>query len=165
MAHASAAHARNLDLSMPALLVVPGGMDAADLARAVGKLFWHPSRIVLLAVQPEPDVVRTRGIMKDTVSKHLESEANARLAPVERLLASTGIACTAEVRLSDQPHDILAVARQQGCKSLIVASKPVTGARRRWLTATGCVGHHLGARLAAISDLPVVILPVGTAQS
>ncbi len=109
--------------------------------------------------------MRTRGIMIDTVSKHLESEARQRLAPLQRLLASAEVECTAEVCLSDQPHDILAVARQQGCKSLIVASKPVTGARRRWLTATGCVSGHLGARLAAVSDIPVLILPVGTMQS
>lgn len=165
MAHASAANARDLDLSTPALLVVSGDVDAAALARALGQLALRPSRMVLLAVQPEPDVVRTRGIMKDTVSKHLESEARARLAPLQRLLASAGVEYTAEVRLSDQPHDILAIARQRGCGSLIVASEPVTSARRRWLTVTGCVGQHLGARLAAVSDMPVVILPVGVARS
>lgn len=165
MAHASAALARDLDVAMPALLVIPGSVDAAALARALGQLAWKPSRIALLAVQPEPDVVRTRGIMKDTVAKHLENEARARLAPIQRLLASADVECTAEIRLSDQPHDILAVARQRGCGALMVASNPVTGARRRWLTATGCVGQHLGARLAAVSDIPVVILPVGTMQS
>jgi len=164
MAHASAAHACNVDVTRSTLLLVPGGVDAETSARAFRQLSWHPSRMVLLAVQPEPDVVRTRGIMKDTVSEHLESDARARLAPVQRLLADAGMECTSEVCLSDQPDDVLAIAHQQQCGSLIVAARPATGARRRWLTATGCVGQHLGARLAAVSDIPFVILPVGTVQ-
>ena len=64
------------------------------------------------------------------------------------------------------PVEILK-ANSHGLRGTLVDSlaDPVTGARRRWLTATGCVGQHLGARLAAVSDIPVVILPVGTMQS
>ncbi|HRD76039.1 MAG TPA: universal stress protein [Hyphomicrobiaceae bacterium] len=105
-------------------------------------------------------MVRSRGILKENVIRQLSSDAEARLQPLLGQLASAGVEARTEVQLSEEPQAILDVARRHGCNSIVVLGRPIVGARRRWLSATGCVGHHLGARLAALSDTPVTVLPI-----
>jgi nucleotide-binding universal stress UspA family protein len=147
-------------LAPPTMIVLArdGGAETgiSETLTAIGPA----ARIILLAVEPEPETVRTRGIMKTTVDRQLGADAEARLQPISRQLTSAGVDCHAEVLLSERPQTILDVARKHGCKTIVVPCRPLAGTRCRWLSVTGCVGHHIGARLAALSNIPVIVLPI-----
>lgn len=148
----------------PALLLLDHHVNDKAALAALEAATSDLSRVVILAVQPEPNTVRTRGIMKDAVARHLSIAALARIESVREALLERGVDAIAEVSLSEAPEAILAAARKHGCKVLFVPCVRLSGARLRWLAATGCVGDHLGARLAAASDIPVVILPIETGK-
>lgn len=148
----------------PTLVVISRDVGFEELEAHLESVVGSSSRIIPLAVQPEPDLVRTRGIMKETVARQLSIDAAMRLEPVRRKLASAGIETVEEVRLSDHPASILDAAKKHGCRAIVVPCRPMTGPRRRRVSATGCVGHHLGARLAALSDVPIIVLPIGASR-
>ncbi|HEX4892988.1 MAG TPA: universal stress protein [Hyphomicrobiaceae bacterium] len=145
----------------PTLVVIARDAGTEGLDARLLDMVGPGSRIVLLAVEPEPDLVRTRGIMKETVARQLTIAAGMRLEPIRHKMAAAGIETLEEVRLSDRPASILDAAKKHGCRTIVVPCRPTTGARRRWVLATGCVGYHIGACLAALSDIPVIVLPVG----
>ena len=143
-------------------LVVLAGHAEADLASAiVSAVSGLAGRVTLLAVMPEPESVRTRGIMKGSVIRQLTAAAERRLETMRERLSRLGLEVDCEVSISTDPMAIVEIARRRCCRAIVVPGAPLSRASRMWLAATGCVGGHLGARLAAISDVPVLVIPAG----
>lgn len=115
------------------------------------------AEILLLAVLPRPNEVRTRGIMADTVRKHLMEAGQRRLAGAEQALAEAGMRSQSRVELDDETEAILRHAREVGCRMIALAGKP-PAVIPRWLAAAGLGGCSLGARIADLADVPVLIL-------
>ncbi len=146
--------------STATLVVVTSDLHSEMSACTLAGLVDPGSRVILLAVRPEPDKVRSRGIMQEKVARHLTAEAETWLEPIRQTLASAGVETATEVRLAEDPEAILDAARVHCCKTIVVPGLPLAGARRWWRSAFGCVGNHIGARLAAVSRIPVVVMPI-----
>lgn len=117
--------------------------------------------IVLLNTQPKPDPVATRGLFKHEIRSRLEMVGRQLLAPAADTLVHAGFACETRVELVDDESDVLEVAHEMGSYRIIVATSPLGAAGKLWLRMTGCTGAGAASRLAALSDLPVVVLKRG----
>lgn len=117
--------------------------------------------VILLNTQPKPDPVATRGLFKHEIGSRLEMVGRQLLASAADALTRAGIACETRVALVDQESDVLALAQEMNCDRIVVGARPLGAAGRLWLKVTGCTGANSAARLAALSDLPVVVLKRG----
>lgn len=117
------------------------------------------SEIALLRVMPEPEKVRTRAIMNETVERELTRAAERALEPMKKAIEGDGLACSTAVLITSRLDQILGFGKTANCDLIVAFSEPLSGARKAWLGATGCAGEHTAARIAAISTLPVLVIP------
>ena len=138
----------------------------ADAAAIVEHLLQCDPRgdgaaIVLLNTQPKPDPIATRGLFKHEIRSRLEMVGRQLLASAADALTRVGFACETRVEFVDDESDVLAIAHEMGSSRIIVATSPLGAAGKLWLRMTGCTGAGAASRLAALSDLPVVVLKRG----
>lgn len=159
MARNSAAIPRSQPHATRIAVVLGACENASTTASKILDLVPAAPEVILLPTQRAPDLVRTRGIMKDTVERHLREAAMTRAQALQASLSEAGATCSIHVCLSEDPEIILDQAHHLKCDAVLVAGKPLMGAQRLWGRVTGCVGSHLGAQLSAMADLPVLSLP------
>ena len=112
--------------------------------------------VILLGLLPKPEVVRTRGILLDTVRRHLRETGRRRVAAIAPSIERAGMKHRERVALFGSAADIVACAREEHADVIIMVGKPLDQMNRR--IATILPTRSLAARVADISSIPVVIL-------
>lgn len=161
LAREAAALRPSLAISAKRMLVfIDDENCGADIARWLKRdaLDAPVPEIVLLAVLPRPDEVRTRGIYIDKVRAHLRETGQLRLQDAHLALADAAIPHIMRVELGDAAQTILRCAREQKCDLIAIAGKSRGEWRKKWVSATGIVLDSLAGQVAEVADVPVVIL-------
>lgn len=113
---------------------------------------------VVLSVLPPPEMTRTRGIFAETVRRHISEAGEAQLVPLRAILAAAGTPHVVRVELIDNAEAVDRIARELGCKLIVMSAAPSSGARKHWLSATGIGLPSLATRVAEISECPTLVI-------
>lgn len=142
------------------LLVVDGeGSGAAIRSWITGSSGNLGARdAVLLAVLPQPETIRSRGIFMETVRRSLLEAGEARLAPLRAALDDRGIPHDDRIEIADEIEAIRKIAEEQACDLVVVAAAPASEARQRWARVTGIGMRSLAARVSELAACPVLVL-------
>lgn len=114
--------------------------------------------VILLAVLPRPDTVRTRAIMIKAVREALRETGLKRLAGIAGELADAGIPFRTRVELANGVAATLQCAREQGADLVVMAEPPAPAWQRRWPGASALSWASDGSRVSRLADVPVLIL-------
>ena len=120
-----------------------------------------PLEVVLLAVQPKPETTRARGIFLDKVRQHLQVTARQRLDAAIKALTEAGIDHTVRIEIANETEAVLRSAREERCGLIIMAGRPLSAARRRWLETTGIGRCSAASQVVELAEVSVMVLKGG----
>ena len=118
--------------------------------------------VVLLNVQPEPEVGRLRGhgsFRRAAVDDRLINDLGRRVVTsAARHLDAAGIAHKDRIELGDPTDTVVRCADEERC-DLIVLAEPKPGPVRRWLmTAGGLVVGSVAGVVIHLANVPVMVV-------
>lgn len=118
--------------------------------------------IVLVSLLPKPEEVRSRGILLDTVRRHLRDTGQQRLASILPAIQGARMRHRERVEFYSGAADIAAIAQEERADVIVMVGQSRGPLLRQIAAVLPC--RSLAAAIADVSSIPVVILKPAATQ-
>lgn len=141
------------------LVPVRDDQTVSAVERHLAMLSPHDDlHVVVLSVQPKPDLWQTRGLFQEAIKSQLIERGRSSCDLLVKRLTATGISCEARVQLGDDYAEILRCTRDMGCSEIVLLAGPPGWAHNAMPRVLGCIFGSTANRLVHASPVPVTVV-------